>query len=79
MVMLLFALSGCGQKGDLYLSNIPPAPDVSSRSGFENGSALSDEQVLQSQVVSDENLNENEESETTQAKLLESPMTSEPE
>lgn len=29
IIISLFVLSGCGQKGDLYLPNIPPAPLVS--------------------------------------------------
>lgn len=72
--MLLFALSGCGQKGDLYLPNIPPAPVVM---GVVSGPVVNDEhnniaevskQGTQSQVVSDENLDENEESEIKQSK-----------
>jgi hypothetical protein len=99
MVMLLFALSGCGQKGDLYLPNIPPVPAVmgsvlNSGSGLSGGPVLNggplgsdensnlvkeSEQDASSRVVSDENLDENEKGETKQSKLLESPMTSEPE
>ncbi len=29
LIICLLSLSGCGQKGDLYLPNIPPAPVVS--------------------------------------------------
>ncbi|MFT6030534.1 MAG: putative small lipoprotein YifL [Oleiphilaceae bacterium] len=85
IVMLLFALSACGQKGDLYLPNIPPAPVVMG-SALNSGSGLNDEQgklgvVLEqdapSQVILDGNLDENEEIEKNQSKLLEGPLSTE--
>lgn len=55
LVLVLLVLSACGQKGDLYLPNIPPSPNVMS-DGQEN------DQDESSETKKDKNVTESKES-----------------